>query len=66
MNLEKIISCTEDAGYFIVIAVGESPTLNEKIEFKGHKCRVLRISGYVRDGDMFKMQLLKLGKLESI
>ena len=60
MNLSEIISVSEDDRYYIVIAKGDSPTLNETIEFQGNRCRVLRLSAYVRNGDMFKLQLLKL------
>jgi len=60
MNLTEIISVTEDERYYIVIAKGTSPTLNEIIEFRENRCRVLRLSSYVRNGEMFKLQLLKL------
>jgi hypothetical protein len=58
MNLTEIIAVNEDERYYIVIAKGTS--LNENIEFQGSRCRVLRLSSYVRNGDMFKLQLLKL------
>jgi hypothetical protein len=60
MNLTEIIAVNEDERYYIVIAKGTSPSLNETIEFQGSRCRVLRLSSYVRNGDMFKLQLLKL------
>jgi hypothetical protein len=66
MNLSEIIVKTEDDRYYIIIAKGEPPTVNERVEFEGTSCRVLRVSGYVRNGDMFKLQLMKLTKRESI
>ena len=66
MNLKEIIVKTEDERYYIVVAKGEPPTVNEQVEFEGNKCRVLRVSGYVRNGEMFKLQLMKLTKRESI
>ena len=54
----NIIKESKDGRYIFILAEGEPLGVNQSVNYKGEKCRVLSCTSFVNEPEKFKAKLL--------